>query len=267
MLARQESPFKSTERKQAIIDAFGRAASKYDQHAQFQRDVGHRLLDKLPLDLSGYRVLDVGCGTGYFSHQLALRGAKVIAVDISAPMLEQCRKRCTGLSVITVEADAEHLPFEKQEFDVVFSSLALQWCEELSIPLAEMKRVAKLGGTIVFSSLLDGSLNELKNAWSKIDSHQHVNEFLHEKQVKLALAQSENVIHDLDSIAVTVWYQSAFKLMKDLKGIGATHVAGRTNGLTTRHAIRGVEEEYQKFRNHLGLLPATYQVCFGVITS
>lgn len=267
MLAQQDNAFKNTQRKQAIIEAFGRAASKYDQHAEFQRNVGHRLLDKLPQDLSNYRVLDVGCGTGYFSHQLALRGAKVIAVDISAQMLEQCRKRCAGMNVITVEADAEHLPFDMQEFDVVFSSLALQWCEDLSVPLAEMKRVAKLDATIVFSSLLDGSLHELKKAWSKIDSHQHVNEFLHEKQVKLALAQSENVIHDLDSIPVTVWYQSSFELMKDLKGIGATHVAARTNGLTTRHSLRGVEEEYQKFRNHLGLLPATYQVCFGVITS
>ncbi|ARP38662.1 Malonyl-[acyl-carrier protein] O-methyltransferase [Vibrio syngnathi] len=56
--------------KSAIAEAFGKAATTYDRHAEFQRDVGHRLLDKLPNDLSGLKVLDLGCGTGYFSQQL-----------------------------------------------------------------------------------------------------------------------------------------------------------------------------------------------------
>jgi len=254
-------------RKQAIIEAFGRAASDYDQHAAFQRQVGHLLLDKLAPDLSGLRVLDLGCGTGYFSYQLAKRGATVIAADISKPMLAQCQKRCTGMSVITLEADAEALPFEAGEFDLAFSSLALQWCQDLSVPLQEMKRVVKPSGQIMFSTLLDGSLVELKKAWSKIDSYQHVNNFLSQKQVKLALAQSGNSSHHLDSSPVTLWYRTAFELMRDLKGIGATHVTGRNNGLTTRQQLRGVDKEYQKFRNHQGLLPATYQVCLGVITS
>ncbi len=45
--------------KLAIAQAFGKAAKSYDQHAAFQREVGHKLLDKLPQDLSGLRVLDL----------------------------------------------------------------------------------------------------------------------------------------------------------------------------------------------------------------
>lgn len=52
--------------KEAIASSFGKAADTYDKHAAFQRDVGHRLLEKLPSDLTNKRVLDLGCGTGYF---------------------------------------------------------------------------------------------------------------------------------------------------------------------------------------------------------
>ncbi|MEF1280300.1 malonyl-[acyl-carrier protein] O-methyltransferase BioC, partial [Vibrio fortis] len=52
---------------------------------------------------------------------------------------------------------------------------------------------------------------------------------------------------------------------RDLKGIGANHVSGRSQGLTSRRMLQLVEQEYRKFQNHQGFLPATYQVCLGVI--
>ncbi|EED27835.1 biotin synthesis protein BioC [Vibrio sp. 16] len=113
--------------------------------------------------------------------------------------------------------------------------------------------------------MLDGSLSELKQSWAKIDSYQHVNDFISTNQVKIALAQSGCVNHRLDLPSITVWYTTAFSLMRDLKGIGATHVHGRSHGLTSRTALRQVEQAYQTFKNHQGLLPATYQVCLGVI--
>jgi len=52
--------------KAAIAHSFSRAAKHYDVHAAFQRDVGQRLLDKMPRNLVGKRVFDLGCGTGLF---------------------------------------------------------------------------------------------------------------------------------------------------------------------------------------------------------
>lgn len=251
--------------KAAIAEAFGKAASTYDAHAQFQRDVGHRLLGFLPEDLSGKTVLDVGCGTGYFSQQLRQRGAEVICFDLSEQMLAAAKTRCGEHNVTYQQGDAECLPFESDSVDFVFSSLALQWCEDLSVPLREMRRVVKPSGQICFSTLLDGSLCELKQAWLEIDGYQHVNDFIATNQVKVALAQSGCVNHRLDLPTITLWYESAFSLMKDLKGIGANHVSGRSQGLTSRKSLLQVEQSYQKFKNHQGLLPATYQVCLGVI--
>lgn len=251
--------------KLAIAGAFGKAAKTYDQHAAFQRDVGHRLLAKLPSDLTGWYVLDLGCGTGYFSQCLLQRGAIVVCADLSWQMLQQAEERCGRERVSYSVADAEALPFSDQTFDLVFSSLALQWCDDLSIPLREIKRVAKSSGLVLFSTLLDGSLKELKQAWAKIDAYQHVNRFISANQVNIALAQSHCNHHQLDLTDITVWYDSAFAVMRDLKGIGANHVSGRSHGLTTRQSLRRVEREYQTFENRLGQVPATYKVCLGVI--
>ncbi|MEZ8484207.1 malonyl-ACP O-methyltransferase BioC [Vibrio splendidus] len=251
--------------KSAIAEAFGKAATTYDKHAEFQRDVGHRLLDKLPRDLSGLKVLDLGCGTGYFSEQMVKRGAEVVCADLSVGMLERAEQRCGASVSLYQQADAEQLPFEGGCFDIVFSSLALQWCDDLSSPLKEMMRVVAVGGRVIFSTLLDGSLFELEKSWSKIDAHQHVNHFITINQVKIALAQSSCTAHQLDLPTITVWYDTAFELMRDLKGIGANHVSGRSQGLTSRRMLQLVEREYREFKNHQGFLPATYQVCLGVI--
>ncbi|EPH6377250.1 malonyl-ACP O-methyltransferase BioC, partial [Vibrio alginolyticus] len=113
--------------------------------------------------------------------------------------------------------------------------------------------------------LVDGSLYELRASWEKIDAYQHVNNFLTLNQVKIALAQSRCDSHQLDLTTITVWYDSAFSVMRDLKGIGANHVSGRPHGLTSRETLLKVEHAYQAFKNDQGLLPASYQVCFGVI--
>ncbi len=251
--------------KRAISNAFGKAAATYDEHAAFQRDIGHRLLRQLPEDLTGFKVLDLGCGTGYFSERLKCSGAEVVCADLSPAMLEHARQRCGDKAMTYVHADAENLPFAESEFDIVFSSLALQWCDDLSVPIREIRRVLKPSGKAYFSTLVEGTLEELKQSWRKIDSHQHVNEFITFNQVKIALAQAQSTKHHLNLAEVTVWYESAFSLMRDLKGIGANHIKTRTQGLTSRRALIQVEQAYEQFRSQQGSLPATYQVCLGVI--
>jgi malonyl-CoA O-methyltransferase len=252
-------------RKAAIATAFTKAATSYDHHAQFQRDVGCELLDKLPYDLSGKRVLDLGCGTGYFSSLLRDRGAEVICVDLSGAMLSQAKIRCGRQGMSYILGDAEQLPLNSGCVDFVFSSLALQWCDDLALALSEMKRVLNYGGKGYFSTLTDGSLAELRQAWAKVDAHQHVNRFIEFNQVKLALTQSHCDRHHLNLLEMTVWYESSLQLMRDLKGIGATHVNGRSPRPISRSTLAKVEAAYQPFRHVQGLLPATYQVCLGVI--
>jgi len=251
--------------KQLIANAFSRAANSYDQHAQFQRDVVDQLMSYLPGNIHGMHVLDLGCGTGYVTKQLLKRGANVTCIDISPVMLDIARCSLGSHNVNYICADAENMPVEDNVFDVVISSLVLQWCNDLSMSFNEIKRVMKPHGIGYFTTLLSDSLHELRWAWSQVDEYQHVNMFKSLKRVKLALAQSGIENHQLDLQEIVVWYTSAIALMKDLKGIGATYVDKRRKGLISHRMLYAVEQEYQNFCNSAGLIPATYQVCIGVI--
>ena len=66
-----------------------------------------------------------------------------------------------------VRADAYSLPFRDGAFDLVFSSLMLQWCDDLDAVFAEIARVLRPGGLLLFSTFGPGTLAELREAWAR----------------------------------------------------------------------------------------------------
>lgn len=253
--------------KQAIAASFGKAAKHYDQSAAFQRQVGHQLLETLPCLPQGSHWLDTGCGTGYFTRQLQAMDYQTTAIDLSEPMLAQAKARCNGTGVFCV-ADAESLPFPDNHFDAAFSSLALQWCSDLAVPLRELQRVVKPGGVIGITTLAEGTLFELERAWQSVDTQRHVNQFDSVTRLSQAVADAGLNAAELSVKPVIMHYESALGLMKDLKGIGATHLSEqRRQGMFGRTTLNRIENAYARFRDSTGQLPATYQVCFGVFTN
>jgi demethylmenaquinone methyltransferase / 2-methoxy-6-polyprenyl-1,4-benzoquinol methylase len=96
---------------------------------------------------SSERILDVAAGTGTSSAALARNGATVVALDFSAGMIAEGRRRHPKLEF--VEADAENLPFGDDEFDAVTISFGLRNVAHPKAALAEMYRVLKPGGRLV----------------------------------------------------------------------------------------------------------------------
>ena len=103
-------------------------------------------------DLRELDVLDLACGTGYFSAWLARRGARVVALDLSAEQLETAR-RCQetyGPSFPLLQADAEQAPFAAAAFDLVVSEHGVAaWCDPRRW-IADAARVLRPGGRLVF---------------------------------------------------------------------------------------------------------------------
>ncbi len=252
--------------KQAIGLAFGRAAETYDDHAALQRQVGQALAALLPKTTlaAGGALLDVGCGTGYMARQWRDGGAEVTALDLSAAMLDQARRRHSAEHY--VRADAEHLPFADGAFTACGSNLALQWCADLSVPLSELYRVLAPQGQAVFSTLMAGSLSQLRQAWAQVDGAQHVNDFLPEACLAEAMAAVGADGVDHHTAVYTMWYPSVMAMMKDLKGIGATHVhGGRRQGLLSRGHLAALAAAFLPWQNEQGLLPLSYEVFYGVL--
>src|SRR5882757_1148099 len=92
----------------------------------------------------GERILDLGCGDGALTEQIAGTGASVLGVDSSSSMLAAARQR--GLRVVQVSGD--RLSFD-QEFDAVFSNAALHWMPNQPAVLAGVHRALKPGGRFV----------------------------------------------------------------------------------------------------------------------
>lgn len=105
-------------------------------------------------DVSGRRVLDAGCGSGYYSAELVKRGATVVAVDGSARMVEIGRQRVGDDAPVTWHvADLnEPLTFlPDAAVDVVLAPLLLHYLPDWAGPLSEFHRVLVPGGVLVVS--------------------------------------------------------------------------------------------------------------------
>ena len=115
-------------------------------------------------ELKSRRVLEVGCGTGNISLELARRGAQVVGLDVSGPMLAaaQQKTRQQGFTLALIQGLAGALPFAEAGFDGVISILALDFIPDRPGAVREMVRVLRPGGFLVLALLNRYSMWTLK---------------------------------------------------------------------------------------------------------
>lgn len=259
--------FPVTPCKRRIASNFSRAATTYDSSASLQQRVATKLRSHLPTFGSEYSLtmLDMGCGTGRETEALQryYPKASITGLDLSEGMLAYARSHYLLKKGIWIQGDIEHMPFTDNTFDLVFSSLAIQWCESLGNVLAEAYRVLKPGGWFLFSTLAEGSLDELRRAWLSVDNQQHVNSYLSFKRQKSYIGQSEFCVGSLYQRTEVIYYPSVKSLLKDMKGLGAnTVIDQKSTGLSKRSPLPQLRTGYSVFETVHGL-PASYQVIYG----
>lgn len=253
--------------KKDVAYSFSRAAGSYDSVARLQQDVGRELLALLDdTPAAPAVVLDLGCGTGYFQPELRSRfpGGTVIGLDLAPGMIEYARAQVAGDGNWLV-GDAESLPLATDSVDLVFSSLAIQWCHRPQQLFAELARVLRPGGRCVFTTLGPDTLRELRSAWAAVDDRQHVNSFLPSQQLAAAAASVPGIRLSLETRRHCMQYTRVGELLAELKSLGAHNMnRGRPAGLTSRKTLQGMLQAYESWRVD-GLLPATYDVIFGMV--
>lgn len=99
-------------------------------------------------ELKGKKVLDIACGTGWTTEQFIRAGADVTAIDLTPKAVELTKRRLAmyGLEARVLEADAEHLPFEDNNFDYVMAWGCLMHTPDTEQAIREIYRVLKPGG-------------------------------------------------------------------------------------------------------------------------
>jgi len=261
--------------KRAIKAAFSKAAVTYDQFAELQRDIGRVLttlftdvLSKNAPSTAHLSLLDLGCGTGYFTEKLAQHysDGAFTCFDLSPAMLQQAALRKLE-NTIFIEGDIDVLPFATAQFDGIFSNLALQWSDDITHSLKQVNKTLKPQGVLGFSTLLTGSLLELKQAWTHVDDNPHVNQFLDEQSIRQSLESAGFHSVQLTTETRVKHYMDVKSVMRSLKGIGANYVyEGESVGLKGKQLLNTLTEGYMPYRDHSGLYPLTYEVCYVIAT-
>ena len=255
--------------KARVRASFNRAANTYDAAAVLQKLVREEMLSRLDLiKIAPKAILDAGCGTGHgsFALQKRFKHAQVLSLDLALSMLQKTEAQRPILHKIfgktaLVCGDIESLPLADTSIDLVWSNLALQWCNDLDAAFNEAMRVLKPNGLLIFSTFGPDTLKELRVSTS--NGKTHVSRFIDMHDIGDALTRIGFNAPVLDVERYTLTYDDAKSAMKDLKAIGAHNATyGRNKGLTGKGFLSHLSTQYEQFRVD-GKLPATFEVIYG----
>ena len=245
--------------KQEVAKSFNRAASTYDDFSLFQANVLTRLIGMCP-SLRPELSLDLGCGTGNASHFLAPISDGLVNLDLSEKMLQKAQQK-SHIS-LSVCGDAESLPFQASVFELIFSSLSIQWCENLGSLGSEVERVLKPGGHFVVSTLSQDSMPELAHCWRQVDGHTHINHYPSYDELILKIKQAGLSLERSVCEPLTMWFDSTKDAIDSLKKVGASVLIEEEERQVVTPAMwRKFLSEYEALRTEKGI-PLTYQLVY-----
>lgn len=136
----------------------------YDNKHNFVAEYGKGLLEFVPKN-KNQSVLDLGCGTGTLTAQLANLAGIIIGVDSSKNMIEKAQNEYSDIKFMVCDALA--LPFENQ-FDVVFSNAVFHWIADHNVLLNNVYKVLKPEGLLVCEFGADGNIATIENAFMEV---------------------------------------------------------------------------------------------------
>jgi len=194
----------------------------------------------------------------------------VVALDIALGMLHAAREQSgwwrklfSGSKQNALCADIEALPLANHSMQLVWSNLAVQWCNDLPATLVELQRVLQPEGLLMFSTFGPDTLKELRAAFHGADNYNHVSRFadMHDIGDMLLAAGFAEPVVDMEYITLT--YDDVKAVMQDLRSIGAHNAtAGRPQGMMGKTAWSKVLQNYEALRRD-GKLPATFEIIYG----
>lgn len=136
----------------------------YDDRHSFVWQNSGDLIDVLDPQ-AGERILDLGCGTGHLTAQIAARGAVVTGLDASTSMIAAARQNFPKLKFVL--GDARRMVFEGVPFDAVFSNAALHWIAEADEAAGSVARCLRPGGRLVLEMGGKGNVANIVAALEK----------------------------------------------------------------------------------------------------
>ncbi|MFI4973583.1 MAG: methyltransferase domain-containing protein [Caulobacterales bacterium] len=244
-----------------------RAAGLFSQADFLKRRAAGDLVERLETIQRQFSVaVDLGARTGSFAEMLAGSDARdkvglLVESDLSAAMLGTRR-------AVRLVADEERLPFADASLDLVVSSLALHWSNDLVGALIQIRRALKPDGLFLAAILGGATLTELRQALTQAEldvcggAGPRVSPFADAFDAAALLQRAGFALPVADVDRVTVRYSHPLALMADLRRMGETNVLAEHSGRPlTRPILARMSEIYaERFAEADGRIVATFEI-------
>ncbi|WOO39119.1 class I SAM-dependent methyltransferase [Anaerocolumna sp. AGMB13020] len=139
----------------------------YDNKHNFVAEYGKSLLDYVPADKS-QNILDLGCGTGLLTAELARKSGCVLGIDGSPDMIEKARKQYPELTFEVM--DALELPFD-HKWDIIFSNAVFHWIADQELLLQKIHNSLKPSGKLICEFGAFGNIKTIEQGFSTVLEH------------------------------------------------------------------------------------------------
>ena len=227
---------------------FSGAATRYVEHANVQKQAALELFKLIPKTstVKNKLCLDLGAGPLCNTRTLQNMFGQVVAMDLSLSMLKN-----TEFSASRICADMDNLPLLTNSVDAIYSNFALQWSTNFAKAMQGLYRVLKPGGQAYISTVVEGSLDEIKTAFAALDSHSHVNYFHSDSYINQSVIKVGFRINSTKKVTYLDQFRSPIQAIRSIKAIGAT-TQNQTNnrpGLLTKKALQKVCNAYPLINN------------------
>lgn len=195
--------------------------------------------------------------------------ARVLAASDKIDTLVRASDDAQGdAACLRVIADEEALPFADSSLDLVASALALQFVNDLPGTLIQIRRALKPDGLLLAALVGGDSLSELRQAFAAAESElegglsPRVAPFADLRDLGALMQRAGFALPVVDADRLTVRYENAFALMRDLRRMGATNILRERRRTPLKRAtlMRMAEIYAQRFADADGRLRATFEI-------
>ena len=230
--------------KLKVRSNFDKSAINYSQKAFLQRNVANHLSELSIYYINKFdRILDLGSGTGFLADNIhySFPSKTIYQIDFSYNMLKES---FANNRVLNISADIEFLPFRCNDFDLILSSLALQWINNLQKTVESISKLLCLKkGYFIFSIIGDDSLKELKESCVKVGVNLSINDFIKKEDVEKIISNNFSD-YKITSQIFELEYNDVYDLLRSIKSIGASYSSN--NNMITRYHFDEINNFYLK---------------------
>ncbi len=237
-----------------VATHFSKAALTYQHHAHIQQCIAQDLLALIPQQYTF--ALDLGCGPGTNFTGLRLCAQQVLGIDIAPAMVQQANAQNIA-HCQAILGNMEELPKNLAPADLIFSSMAMQWCNILKV-LQEFKTIATPHAFVALAIPVTGCLQELHNIFTLLELPSRINNFMPASVLQATV--NDGLPHHNLAFTVRTYqdqHTTVATYLAAIRAIGANTTTHKTKPLT--------KTQYQQLMQQLqqqSSFTHTYQIAF-----